>query len=187
MSAPPTSTRRTASGRSNGKWGRLGVAEQRAVHDPPARALPDATRPSSTAPSSSSGSTTPPAVTRTRSGRRSTTKLIQQGYAYVGVTAQRAGMKDLVRPGTRSATAASATATTASPTEIFTQAAEVVKADSATLLGGLTPKKLIGTGDSQSAFRVDTYVNAIQPLTACLQRLRRRRPRRHGGADRRTG
>ena len=28
----------------------------------------------------------------------------------------------------------------------------------------MTPKELIGTGDSQSAFRVDTYVNAIQPL-----------------------
>ncbi len=49
--------------------------------------------------------------------------------------------------------------------EIFTQAAEAIKADSATLLGGLTPKELIGTGDSQSAFRIDTYVNAIQPLT----------------------
>ena len=49
--------------------------------------------------------------------------------------------------------------------DIFTQAAQVVKADSATVLGGLTPRRLIGAGDSQSAFRVDTYVNAIQPLT----------------------
>ena len=49
--------------------------------------------------------------------------------------------------------------------DIFTQAAQVVKADSATMLGGLTPKVEIGTGDSQSAFRIDTYVNAIQPIT----------------------
>jgi hypothetical protein len=49
--------------------------------------------------------------------------------------------------------------------EIFTQAAQAIKADSATLLGGLTPKVLIGAGDSQSAFRVDTYVNAIQPVS----------------------
>ena len=49
--------------------------------------------------------------------------------------------------------------------DIFTQAAQAVTAQSATLLGGLTPKKVIGAGDSQSAFRVVTYVNAIQPLT----------------------
>jgi len=90
-------------------------------------------------------------------------ELIKQGYAYVGVTAQRPGMKDLAawdpqRYGTLG------DSNDGQSYEIFTQAAEAVKADSATLLGGLTPKELIGTGDSQSAFRVDTYVNAIQPL-----------------------
>jgi hypothetical protein len=91
-------------------------------------------------------------------------ELIKQGYAYVGVTAQRPGMKDLAtwdpaRYGTLG------DSNDGQSYEIFTQAAEAIKADSATLLGGLTPKELIGTGDSQSAFRVDTYVNAIQPLT----------------------
>jgi Alpha/beta hydrolase domain len=91
-------------------------------------------------------------------------ELINKGYAYVGVTAQRPGMKDLaawdpVRYGTLG------DSNDGQSYEIFTQAANVIKADSATLLGGLTPKELIGTGDSQSAFRIDTYVNAIQPLT----------------------
>jgi Alpha/beta hydrolase domain len=91
-------------------------------------------------------------------------ELISKGYAYVGVTAQRPGMKDLAtwdpeRYGTLG------DSNDGQSYEIFTQAAEAVKADSATLLGGLTPKELIGTGDSQSAFRIDTYVNAIQPLT----------------------
>jgi len=91
-------------------------------------------------------------------------QLVKQGYAYVGVTAQRPGMKDLAtwdpeRYGTLG------DSNDGQSYEIFTQAAEAVKADSATLLGGLTPKELIGAGDSQSAFRVDTYVNAIQPLT----------------------
>ena len=91
-------------------------------------------------------------------------ELIEQGYAYVGVTAQRPGMKDLAawdpqRYGTLG------DSNDGQSYDIFTQAANVVKANSATLLGGLTPKELIGTGDSQSAFRVDTYVNAIQPLT----------------------
>jgi len=91
-------------------------------------------------------------------------QLVKQGYAYVGVTAQRPGMKDLAtwdpeRYGTLG------DSNDGQSYEIFTQTAEAVKADSATLLGGLTPKELIGAGDSQSAFRVDTYVNAIQPLT----------------------
>ncbi len=91
-------------------------------------------------------------------------ELIKQGYAYVGVTAQRPGMKDLAAwdPARYGKLGDS---NDGESYEIFTQAAEAVKADSATLLGGLTPKELIGTGDSQSAFRIDTYVNAIQPLT----------------------
>jgi hypothetical protein len=91
-------------------------------------------------------------------------ELISKGYAYVGVTAQRPGMKDLAtwdpaRYGTLG------DSNDGQSYEIFTQAANAVKADSANLLGGLTAKELIGTGDSQSAFRLDTYVNAIQPLT----------------------
>ena len=91
-------------------------------------------------------------------------ELISKGYAYVGVTAQRPGMKDLATwdPARYGSLGDS---NDGESYEIFTQAANAVKADSATLLGGLTPKELIGTGDSQSAFRVDTYVNAIQPLT----------------------
>jgi Alpha/beta hydrolase domain len=90
-------------------------------------------------------------------------QLINKGYAYVGVTAQRPGMKDLAtwdpaRYGNLG------DSNDGESYDIFTQAAEAVKANSATLLGGLTPKVLIGTGDSQSAFRVDTYVNAIQPV-----------------------
>ncbi len=91
-------------------------------------------------------------------------ELINDGYAYVGVTAQTAGMSDLATwdPARYGALGDS---NDGQSYDIFTQAAEVVKADSATLLGGLTPKVEIGTGDSQSAFRIDTYVNAIQPLT----------------------
>ena len=91
-------------------------------------------------------------------------ELINKGYAYVGVTAQRPGMKDLATwdPARYGKLGDS---NDGESYEIFTQAANAVKANSATMLGGLTPKELIGTGDSQSAFRVDTYVNAIQPLS----------------------
>jgi hypothetical protein len=89
---------------------------------------------------------------------------VRQGYAFVGVTAQKAGMEDLVR-WDPSRYAGLGDSTDGQSYSIFTQAAEAVKADSGTLLGGLTPKRLIGMGDSQSAFRVDTYVNAFQPVT----------------------
>ena len=90
-------------------------------------------------------------------------RVVSDGYAYVAVTAQTAGMADLkawdpVRYGTLG------DSNDGQSYDIFTQTAEVIKADSATLLGGLTPK-VIADGDSQSAFRLDTYVNAIQPLT----------------------
>lgn len=88
---------------------------------------------------------------------------LRDGYAYVGVTAQAAGLKDLnVWDSDRYQLASR---DDFESYDIFTQAAQAIKADSATLLGGLTPKKLIGAGDSQSAFRIDTYVNAIQPVT----------------------
>jgi hypothetical protein len=91
-------------------------------------------------------------------------QLLNQGYAYVGVTAQAAGMSDL-KTWDPQRYGALGDSNDGQSYDIFTQAAQVVRADSATVLGGLAPKKLIGTGDSQSAFRIDTYVNAIQPLT----------------------
>jgi hypothetical protein len=91
-------------------------------------------------------------------------EVLNDGYAYIGVTPQNAGMNDLktwdpVRYGSLG------DSSDLQSYDIFTQAAEVARADSATLLGGLTVKHVIGAGDSESAFRVDTYVNAIQPVT----------------------
>lgn len=80
------------------------------------------------------------------------------------MTAQNAGMSDL-KTWDPQRYGALGDSNNGQSYDIFTQAAQVVKADSATVLGGLTPRRLIGAGDSQSAFRVDTYVNAIQPLT----------------------
>jgi len=89
---------------------------------------------------------------------------LRDGYAYVGVTAQAAGMHDLaVWDALRYGSLGSSN--DGQSYDIFTQAAESVRANSAMLLGGLTPSRLIGAGDSQSAFRIVTYVNAIQPVT----------------------
>lgn len=47
--------------------------------------------------------------------------------------------------------------------DIFSWAARVVRGDN-DLLGGLTAQRVIGTGESQSASRLVTYVNAVHPL-----------------------
>jgi hypothetical protein len=89
---------------------------------------------------------------------------LHDGYAYVGVTAQGAGMKDLNvwdpqrYPGFGDSNDGQSY-------DIFTQAAQAVRSNPGLMLGGLTPRKLVGAGDSQSAFRIVTYVNAIQPVS----------------------
>ena len=89
---------------------------------------------------------------------------LNDGYAYIGVTPQNVGMGDLktwdpVRYGSLG------DSSDLQSYDIYTQAAEVARANTDGLLGGLTVKHVIGAGDSESAFRVDTYVNAIQPVT----------------------
>jgi Alpha/beta hydrolase domain len=89
---------------------------------------------------------------------------LADGYAYVGVTAQTAGMVEL-KTWDAQRYGALGDSGDGQSYDIFSQAADVARADSGTLLGGLKPARVIGMGDSQSAFRVDTYVNAIQPVS----------------------
>ena len=91
-------------------------------------------------------------------------EILSQGYAYVEVTAQTSGINDL-KTWDPQRYGALGDSSDAESYDIFTQAAQAVKADYGTILGGDVPQNLIGGGDSQSAFRIDTYVNAIQPLT----------------------
>ncbi len=91
-------------------------------------------------------------------------EVLSQGYAYVGVSAQTGSMVedktwDPQRYG------ALGDSNDGQSYDIFSQAAQVARADAANLLGGLKPATVIGAGDSQSAFRVATYYNAIQPLS----------------------
>ena len=48
--------------------------------------------------------------------------------------------------------------------DIFSQAGQAIRANSAQILGGLTPNELIAAGESQSAGRLVTYIDAVQPL-----------------------
>ncbi len=48
---------------------------------------------------------------------------------------------------------------------IFEQAGEAVHTSGTKLLGGLTPKRVLAIGESQSAFYLTTYLDAVQPLS----------------------
>ena len=86
---------------------------------------------------------------------------IRQGMAWVGVTAQKVGIV-----GGSNKLVASQALLNADPVrygslnhpgdqfayDIYSQAAQAVRKDSATVLGGLTPKRLVAVGESQSAF-----------------------------------
>lgn len=94
-------------------------------------------------------------------------ELIRRGAAYVGVTAQRVGVTaavarepdrygpagaNLVHPGDGFSY------------DIFSQAGEAVRDNPTLLLGGKIARAVIAAGESQSASRMVTYVNAVHPI-----------------------
>ena len=97
-------------------------------------------------------------------------ELLREGYAYVGVSPQASAM-DFLQTWDPVRYAGLASSNDGQSYDIFTQAARVVRDNSAAVLGGLTPRRLIGAGDSQSAFRIVTYANAIQPLSRAYDGL----------------
>lgn len=112
--------------------------------------------------------------------------LLRLGYAYAVVSAQNVGVDRLTswspqRYGTLSVHASNvdpetggnldACGPTACPGDplswdVFSQVSEALKANSGpnAPLDGLTVRNVIATGQSQSAFRLTSYYNAIQPL-----------------------
>jgi hypothetical protein len=101
-------------------------------------------------------------------------EMIREGIAWVGVSAQQVGVEggnsvvglnlglkviDPARYGTLSHPGDSFSY------DIFSQAGETVRHPTGVdPLGGLKLKRLIAAGESQSAFRMVTYINAIQPI-----------------------
>ncbi|MCF6475792.1 hypothetical protein FAF44_46740 [Nonomuraea sp. MG754425] len=85
------------------------------------------------------------------------------GYAYVGVTTQKVGADKLrsMDPGRYGGVSLASDALSYS---IFAQAAEAVRANAPALLGTGTPTTVLAAGHSQSAGRLATFANAIQPI-----------------------
>jgi hypothetical protein len=90
-------------------------------------------------------------------------ELIRDGFAWVGVSAQAVGVNalkssDPSRYGSLSHPGDSFSY------DIFSQAGQSVWDNAAQLLGGLTPEHVIAAGESQSADRLTTYIDAVAPV-----------------------
>lgn len=91
-------------------------------------------------------------------------EMLRSGDVYIGVSAQSVGVNalkaiDSVRYGGVDHPGDSYSY------DIFSQAGMAVHASAAQILPGMTPRQVIAMGESQSAFRLTTYVNAVAPVT----------------------
>jgi hypothetical protein len=99
--------------------------------------------------------------------------LIKNGYAWVGISAQRAGLHSATGLRAWSPTRYGALDVTAGGTinhdslsyDIFSQGVKAIRSPAGLdPLGPLNPSYVIATGHSQSAGRLTSYYNSIQPL-----------------------
>ncbi len=105
-------------------------------------------------------------------------QMIRQGMAFVGVDAQAGGING--EAGSIAAKDGAGGIKQTDPARygslhhpgdsfsysIYQQAGQALHADGSELLGGLVPQHVIALGESQSAFRLVTYIDALQPLSA---------------------
>jgi hypothetical protein len=96
--------------------------------------------------------------------------ILRAGYAWVGVSAQRVGVNELkawnpARYGELDVTKGGTINNDALSYDIFMQAGKALRSpDGIDVLGGLKPRTFIATGESQSAQRLATFINAVMPL-----------------------
>ncbi len=100
--------------------------------------------------------------------------LLRDGYAWVGISAQQAGVDGMAEmPVNRHLKAVNperygelSHPGDAFAFDIFTQGAQLAADPATGILGGATPDQVLAIGESQSAFALVTYVNAVDPLAA---------------------
>ena len=95
-------------------------------------------------------------------------ELIRDGFAWVGVSAQQVGV-DAAKSTDPAEYSALSHPGDSFSYDIYSQAGQAVRKDAAKILGGLKPHTLIGAGESQSAGRLMTYIDAVQPLAHVYQ------------------
>ncbi len=92
---------------------------------------------------------------------------IRSGYAYVGVSAQAVGVNSLIDwpvPEIAARYVSLVHPGDSYSYDIFSHAGLLAGETASPLLGGLTADVVIADGESQSASRMVTYINAIQPV-----------------------
>jgi hypothetical protein len=93
-------------------------------------------------------------------------ELIRRGYAWVGVSAQAVGVNAL--KGTPSGDPVRYAALNhpgdSYSYDMFSQAGQAIRENAELVLDGLEPAHVIAVGDSQSAGRLVTYIDAVHPL-----------------------
>jgi hypothetical protein len=95
-------------------------------------------------------------------------ELMREGYAWVGVSAQPEGLDGIKRADPARYAGAHIDSNDL-PWDIFSQAGLALKAEQASLLGSRRPLTLLAMGYSQSAVWLNTYINAIAPLSKVYQ------------------
>ena len=95
-------------------------------------------------------------------------ELIRDGFAWVGVSAQQVGVDSAKTTDPAEYSSLSHPGDSFSY-DIFSQAGQAVRDDAAPILGGLRPHTLIAAGESQSAGRLMTYIDAVQPIAHVYQ------------------
>lgn len=104
-------------------------------------------------------------------------ELVRSGYAWVGVSAQQVGIDGYPATGPLAILSggglkqrdANRYGSLQHPGDqfsydIYSQAGQAVRAQAAKLLANLPVRTVLAAGESQSAFRLVTYVNAVHPL-----------------------
>jgi hypothetical protein len=91
------------------------------------------------------------------------TEMIRDGFAWIGVSAQAAGVNAAraTNPGRYGPLSHPGDSYSY---DMFSQAGQAVWDSAAQILGGLQARRVLADGESQSAFRLTTYIDAVQPL-----------------------
>jgi hypothetical protein len=95
-------------------------------------------------------------------------ELIRNGFAWVGVSAQQVGV-NAAKSGDPAEYSSLSHPGDSFSYDIFSQVGQAVRQDSAAILGGLRLHALIAAGESQSAGRLMTYIDAVQPIARVYQ------------------
>ena len=90
-------------------------------------------------------------------------ELVREGFAWVGVSAQQVGV-DAARSTDPADYSSLSHPGDSFSYDIFSQAGRAVRDNAEKVLGDLRPRTLIAVGESQSAGRLMTYIDAVQPI-----------------------